>query len=170
MRAFVIMMMLSAVSLNAQFRNQTGQSKDIRGGITSPVPGSLLGFLDRDRFNMSQSYGMSYYSGGGQSGSVGMYTNSMNFRLADPLLLRFNVGIMHQPFGGPKGAKNQGAQVMEGVELIYRPNKNFQFQAGFSNAPTYNSYNNPFLSGGMFNSFSSPTGGRFEDYGFPEKR
>ncbi len=163
MKAFLILFTLFTFSVNAQLKTNTGQPIDIRGGITSPVPGSLLSFLDRDHFRMTQSYGMSYYSGGGQSGTLGMYTNSMNFRLSDPLLLRLNIGVMHQPFGAPKGSKNQNAQVMQGMELIYRPNKYFQFQAGFSNTPFVNSS----AGAGVFNQFVPNYSTRgFEDYGF----
>lgn len=147
------MIFLICVSAHAQFRTQTVNRVDVKSGITTPVPGTLADFLNPDRFYMNQSYGLTYYTGGGQSGSVGMYTNSLNFKLSNPLFLRVDMGVMHQPFGGPKGVE-QKAQFMHGAELIYKPNKNFQMQVGYSTTPYYNSgfgmYQNPFGNNGMY--------------------
>ncbi len=141
-------------SVQAQFRTQNVNRVDVRSGITTPVPGTLAEYLSPERFYMNQSYGLSYYTGGGQSGSVGMYTNSLNFKLSNPLFLRVDLGMMHQPFGGPKGVDGQKPQFMHGAELIYKPNKNFQMQIGYSSTPYYNNgigmYQNPFGNYGMY--------------------
>lgn len=148
------MILLVCFSAQAQFRTQTGQRVDVKSGITTSVPGTLADFLNPERFYMNQSYGVTFYSGGGQSGSLGAYTNSLNFKLSNPLFLRVNLGIMHQPFGGPKGVEGQNAQFLHGAELIYKPNKKFQMQVGYSTMPVYNNgygiYQSPFGNYGMY--------------------
>lgn len=149
-----------AVSAQAQLRSQTELKQiDVKESITSPGGGSLFNFLSADRFSMNQSYALSFYSGGGQSGSLGMFTNTFNFKLSNPLMLRVDMGIMHQPFGGPKtGLQNQNAHFMHGAELIYRPSDHFMMQVGYRNNPYYSNagfYENPFARG---------TNGSFNDY------
>lgn len=150
----LITILLVSSSVHAQFRTQTVNRVDVKSGITTHAPGSLADFLSPERFYMNQSYGLTYYTGAGQSGSIGMYTNSLNFRLSNPLFLRVDLGVMHQPFGGPKGMNDQNAQFLHGAELIYKPNKNFQMQVGYSTTPYntngYGFYQNPFGYNGMY--------------------
>lgn len=156
-----LIVLLSIGSVQAQLKSQAEkQPVDVRGGITTPVTSSLFGLFSPGRFYMSQSYGLTYYSGGGQSGTVGMYTNQMNFKLSDPLFLRVNMGIMHQPFGGPKGVENKNAQFLHGAELIYKPNSKFQMNIGYSTSPYYSGF-------GMYESpFGSPNRPGYTDYQF----
>lgn len=157
MKTWILMaslLMSFSATVHAQFKSQTANLVNVRSGITTPVPGTLAEFLNPDRFYMNQSYGLTYYTGGGQNGSVGMYTNSLNFKLYNPLFLRVDLGMMHQPFGGPKGVDGQKPQFMHGAELIYKPNKNFQLQVGYSASPYYNNgygvYQSPFGNTGMY--------------------
>ncbi|MBL7961738.1 hypothetical protein JNL27_16010 [bacterium] len=151
---FFVMILSVSLSAQAQFRTQTVNRVDVKSGITTPMPGTLAEFLSPERFYMNQSYGLTYYTGGSQSGSIGMYTNSLNFRLSNPLFLRVDLGVMHQPFGGPKGVNEQNAQFLHGAELIYKPNKSFQMQVGYSTTPYYNNgygfYQSPFGNSGMY--------------------
>jgi len=141
-------LLMTSYSVMAQLKSQAErQPLNVKTGITSFMPGSLFSFLSSDRFSMSHSYSMMYYTGGGYNGSLGVLTNTMNFRLADPLLLKVNMGVQHQPFGGPKALNT--TQFLHGAELIYKPNNNLIFNIGYSNNPYYSgvgSYENPFVS------------------------
>ncbi len=152
-------MMLAAQTVHAQFKSQAErQPVNVRSGITSLMPQSLFSFLGSDRFYMTHSYSMMYYTGGGYSGSLGMLTNTMNFRLADPLLLRVNMGVQHQPFGGPKEMNT--TQFLHGAELIYRPTNNLMFNVGYSNNPYYSGF------GAYESPFNNPWAPRYGDYQF----
>ncbi|HNB58645.1 MAG TPA: hypothetical protein PKV06_16835 [bacterium] len=160
---FLLIFGLCSVSLSAQLKTQTGREPiDVHGGITSAVPGSLLSFIGSDRVTMTQSYAMTYYSGGGASGTLGMYSNSLNIRLSDPLVLRLNTGLMHQSFGQNKNSLMQkNHEILHGAELVYRPSRHFQMQVGYSNNPYYTG-NSLFNPGPQ----RSGSGGLFDDYGF----
>ncbi len=156
----VLMLLLVQGWAMGQLKSQAEKPPvNVLGGILSPSNGGLFGLFSPDRFYMSHSYGLTYYTGGGQSGSMGIYTNTMNFKLSDPLFLRVNMGLQHQPFGGPKIYENQGAQFLHGAELIYQPNRNLQMTVGYSNNPFYSGYGfypNPFYrSPGLYDGFGS---------------
>jgi hypothetical protein len=158
----ITFLLTTALTAQAQLKSQVDEKQiNVRESLTTPS--SLFGLLSPNRFSMNQSYSLSFYSGGGQSGSLGMFNNAFNFRLSDPLMLRVDMGVMHQPFGGPKGSglQNQNAHFMGGAELIYRPSERFMMQVGVSNNPytngsfgNYGFYENPFGRGttGSFNS------------------
>lgn len=158
---FALLLCLTTLSLRGQFKSQTEQRPlDVRGGITS-ASSTFFSLFSPDRFSMSHSYSLMYYTGGGTNGSLGMFNNTMNFKLADPLFLKVDLGVMHQPFGGPKNAPNQNARFMHGAELIYKPNNKFQMNVGYSVSPFY--YN----GFGMYdNPFQKPAGSGFQDFQF----
>ncbi len=157
---FIIFFFAGTDTAFSQFKSQTETKPvDIRNGITS-ASGSFLSLFSPDRFSMSHSYSLMYFTGGGASGSLGMLNNTMNFRLADPLFLKVDIGVMHQPFGGPKNAPNQNARFTHGAELIYKPNNKFQMNVGYSVSPFYNGF-------GMYdNPFQKPAGSGFQDFQF----
>lgn len=162
---FSLIMLLTGEAVG-QFKSQIPtQPTDIRSGITT-ASGSFFGLFSPDRFSMNHSYSFMVYSGGGYSGSIGLLNNTMNFKLADPLFLKVNLGLMHQPFGGPKDAPYQNAHFMHGAELIYKPNNKFQMNIGYSVSP----WMPAIQGGGWYNSpFQQSGGGAFEDYRFGGK-
>ncbi len=100
--------------------------------------------LDLSRLNMAHSYSISFFSGGGQSGSAALYNNTMTYRLADPLTLTLNLGVLHNP-GSLWGDKTLGnkAVFMPSGYLDWRPSKNLSLSVGFETVPAYyNGYHN----------------------------
>lgn len=100
-------------------------------------------FLDLSRLNMSHAYSISFFSGNGQSGSMAMYNNTMTYKLADPLTLTLNLGILHNPgsLWGEKSFTNNAVFLPSGW-LDWRPSKNFSLSVGFETVPAYNGYYN----------------------------
>ncbi len=98
-------------------------------------------FLDLSRFNMRQSFSMSVASGGGQSFSVGMYTNEMDFMLKDNLRLRTQFSLV-QPHGSTSLFNNQAPleQIFYGASLEYQPRDNLFLSFSLNNYPTYRLY------------------------------
>jgi len=111
-------------------------------------PGTLLdnpikktfSLLDPQRMQISHSYSFSYLSGGGQSGSVGMYFGAIQYQISKPLTLRVGLAYTHNPmtaFGA-----NTGSIVNEGIypsfSLDYRPSPNLYLEIGFQRVPGYN--------------------------------
>ena len=58
-----------------------------------------LSMLNLNRFSMNQSFGMSMMNSGGQSMTVGAYTNQMNYMLKDNLRLSTQFSLF-SPMGG----------------------------------------------------------------------
>ena len=97
-----------------------------------------LPFIDLSKFTMNQSYGISFYSGGGSSGSHALYSNTISYQLAKPLTLTFNIGILHDP-GALWNDKplGQSAKFFPSGYLDWRPSDNFQLSIGFEQRPVY---------------------------------
>ncbi|MFQ6612808.1 MAG: hypothetical protein ACE5D2_06865 [Fidelibacterota bacterium] len=98
-------------------------------------------FLDPSRFNMHQSFSISMSNAGGQSLSVGMYTNQMNFMLKNNLRLQTQFSLV-QPNGNSPlfNNRNLGEQVFYGASLEYQPRENLYFSFSLNNYPTYGLY------------------------------
>lgn len=110
-----------------------------------------LSFLDPSRLNLSHSYGISFFSGGGQSGSVGMYSGSLTYQLARPLTLTLGLGIAHSPgaLWGDKSADNQARYFPSG-RLDWRPTENFRMTIGYERVPVYQYGNGSYYRNGRY--------------------
>jgi hypothetical protein len=103
----------------------------------------LKGFslLDPSRLKMSQSYTFSFFSSGKQSGTFGLYTNTLEYRISQPLLVRVGLAYLHQPLS----MFNRGNQSLNGVllpnfQLFYQPSKSFQLRIDVSSMPGWYEY------------------------------
>jgi len=110
------------------------------GDLVNAPSGMGWGLLDPSRFRMRQSYSVSYMSGSGGSGSVGLYMNNIEYQLFKPLTLRVGVGYLHQPFGS-RGANSGGVSLDDGffipsAGLEYRPSDNFLLMVDFRQYPS----------------------------------
>ena len=91
-------------------------------GVT-PVP-TPFSLLDLSRIKWSHSYSVSFFSGGGQSGQLGVASTSAYYEFNDKLSLQVNLGILHNP-GAIWGDKNNNdATLLPGFRLDYRPADN----------------------------------------------
>ena len=98
-----------------------------------------LSMLDLNRFSMNHSFGMSMMSSGGQSMSVGAYTNQMDYMLRDNLRLSTQFSLS-SPMGGVNPyAKNGfgGSQLYYGASLDYQPLENLSVKFSMDNYPRY---------------------------------
>ena len=97
----------------------------------------LLGWFDASRFQMRQSYGLTYSTMGGKGISVGEYVNSMMYQISDPLSVQFDVSLMHVPFSsyGDKLSQGLSGLRLSRAQLDYRPSENTWFQIQFRQIP-----------------------------------
>lgn len=101
-----------------QARLETPNAYNSLGVQPAATPFSLLDF---SRIKWSHSYSVSFFSGGNQSGSVGLASTSMLYEFSDRLSLQVNLGILHDP-GAIWGDKNNNnATLLPGFRLDYRP-------------------------------------------------
>ena len=93
--------------------------------------------FDPSRLTMRQSYSLGFYSGGGQSGSIGYYLNSIEYQFSNPLRIRVDLGYLHSPtslFSGRSSTLNSGAFV-PGLAIDWRPQKNILFRLDYRYVP-----------------------------------
>ena len=145
---FVFLLVVgTAVPVHAQMRSQVASH-------TQPGPAQLFDteapsftlnkLFDPQHFRMGHSYEMSVGSYGGQSSSMGMYTNSLMWQFGPQLDARVDIGVAHQFFGPQQlGADSQAAQVfLRNAEINYRPSENTQIHFSFRQSP-YGNYMHP---------------------------
>lgn len=141
MRTLVVVGFFSLVHpvLVAQFKssvdNQPGVSESI---LRSGSSESWFGLIDPSRLSMRHSFSLSYATfGGGRGMSLGMYTNSLYYRISDPLDVQFDVSLMYSPYssalGGPQ--RDFSGIYLTRAQLNYRPSANTLLQIGFQQVP-----------------------------------
>ena len=66
------------------------------------IPPKIRSLFNPEKFQMTQSYSMSFASGdlGGMSG---LYRNTINYKLSDSVKMRFQFGFFHNPMASGSG-------------------------------------------------------------------
>lgn len=96
-----------------------------------------------EHFKMGHSYEMSFSSFGGNTSSLGMYTNSLMWQFNDKLAARADISVAHSPFSGA-GFQNQDPRVfLRNAEVAYRPTENVRLHFQVRQSP-YGSYYGPY--------------------------
>jgi len=123
-------------------QTENTQTNLFKPSETFERPKGFLSYLiDPSKFSMSHSYSISYFSAGDQKFSQGLYLNTMNYRISDPLLMQVRVGYLHQPFGGPGLMKENGGKVfVQRAMLQYKPSDNMWFRIDYQVMPYSMSY------------------------------
>ncbi|MEW6051626.1 MAG: hypothetical protein AB1644_11285 [Candidatus Zixiibacteriota bacterium] len=85
---------------------------------------SPFSLLDMSRVRWSNSYSMSFFSGGGLSGSVGLLNSTMFYDFSPKLSLALNIGILHNT-GALWGQGSSDASILPGFRLDYHPSSKF---------------------------------------------
>jgi hypothetical protein len=108
-----------------------------------------LPFIDISRLDMTQSYSIGFYSGGGFSGTQALYSNTITYQLAKPLTLTLNLSILHDP-GALWSDKSLGntATFLPSGRLDWRPSDNFRMSIGIETRPAY--YNGDYYNSGRY--------------------
>lgn len=155
MRATLIICLVVFVTTGAvsQLRSQDRPEQTVAHSLVRPGGGlsSFFGLLNPENFIMRHNLSYSYMSYGGSGLSVASYTNSMFYRISDPLTVRFDVTLQGSPFGPTAGAdrSNLNRIFLSRAELNYQPWEDFLIQVQYRELP-YNSFRdlyNPFSYG-----------------------
>lgn len=131
--------------------------------------GSFIGnILDDKHFQMNHSYTLSYNSMLGNT--TGEYVNTMIYKFDAPVMIRADVGVMHQPFGASQrqlqygfGPNDFSGVYLKNAQVLWQPTKNMTFSAAYQQVPPGQWFNqmgfwgNGWGSG--FNRFGSGFGG-----------
>jgi len=151
-----LIVMAANTSVTAQFKSQTEQKPSVAESMIRPQGSGFLGFFNPENFTMHHSYSFSTMLMGGKTIVIGMYTNSMLYRISDPLSVRLDVSLMHSPFNsfGKSFQSDLNQLFINRAELNYRPFDNMFIQFQYRRVPisyygNYYSplYYNPFFQG-----------------------
>jgi hypothetical protein len=129
----------------AQFKNSGLDGPDIKDGIVdhSSSSGSIFGFLNSDNFQMKHSYDLSYSSFGGQGFALGVYTNSMFFKIIPDLNVQTDISVVNSPYStlGKNFQNNLNGIYLSRAAINYQPFKDFSISLQYRNLPgAYNPY------------------------------
>lgn len=141
-----LVFLLSATSpAHAQFRQSAQQETSVitqlydTGSAATNALGNLFG---AEHFRMGHSYQMSFSSFGGQTTSMGMYTNSMMWQFNSAWAARLDVGVAHPLMSSSFG--NQETRIfLRNAEVAYRPSENMEFRLHVQQSP-YGRYMRPY--------------------------
>lgn len=146
----------------SQLKNQLPQDVNVGSAMLAPRNNNLLfGFFNPANFRMSHSYNFSYMTFGGHSLALGVYTNSMFYKISDPLSLQVDVSLTHSPFNsfGRQFQNQFNGIYLSRAALNWRPSENTFINLEFRNLPTSLYLMNPYY--GYYNSWY-----RYDEAGF----
>jgi hypothetical protein len=133
---FIAVCMLGPMLAFGQYRNDAGTSIFRPSELFRRPSGILDGLIDPSRFRMTQSYSLSFFSAGSRSFNQGLYLNTMQYRLSDPLTATLQVGYLHQPLGGAGLTGSQAGQFfVRGASLEYKPSGKTQIYFDYQQVP-----------------------------------
>jgi hypothetical protein len=129
---------LCVMTSSAQFKSTIDPRPTVSESILRTGDGNFLsGLFDPSKFNMQHSFSLSYASFAGQGLSLGVYTNSMQYKFSDQLDVRTDISLMTSPFNtlGKDAQSSLSGLFLNRAELNYRPWKNTLFQISYRQLP-----------------------------------
>jgi len=141
----IALMLVMSSSSFAQFKDQLPDQSSVQNSMIRSDNNFLLGFFNPANFSMRQSVSMSYTTFGNRGLALGMYTNSMSYKISNPLTLSADVSLLNSPYSslGSKFSQGLNGIYLTRVDLNYRPSNNFQIDLQFNQNPL-NRYYNPY--------------------------
>ena len=144
----IVLMLSLATPAEAQFRETAQQNRSVRTQLYdsgSAAANALQSLFGAEHFRMNHSYEASFSSFGGQTASMGTYTNSMMWQFNSDWAARMDVSVSH-PFTQGSAFGNQEPRVyIRNAEVAYKPSENFQVRMQFQQSP-YGRYMSPYGS------------------------
>jgi len=126
--------------MRAQFKSDLQKEPAASESLVHPMTSmnSFLGLLNPENFMMRHNFSLSYLSSGGEGLSLASYTNSMFYKISDPLNVRFDLTVQ----GSPLGQSSPYQRTLNGLflsraELNYRPWENFFIKVEYNRLPAF---------------------------------
>lgn len=147
---FTFLLLISAIGFG-QYKSQVENQPSASQLLVRPTSsiGSILGLLNPENFRMQHNFSFSYLSGGGQGLSLASYTNSMFYKIAGPLDVRFDLTLQGSPFGGYGQTRTSDFNnlFLSRAELNYRPWENLLINVQYRQLPfSYHRFYSPHSS------------------------
>ncbi|MDH4158359.1 MAG: hypothetical protein OEW00_13900 [candidate division Zixibacteria bacterium] len=123
--AGLLLFLLSSVAPAQMADKAEMQSPATTSGLGLNPAKSPFSLLDLSRVRWSHSYSVSYFSGGGSSGSAGLFNSTLFYEFSPKLSLALNVGVLHNT-AAIWGDGNSSPTILPGFRLDYHPSRQFQ--------------------------------------------
>jgi hypothetical protein len=126
----IVIIFISASLSMAQLSDKadlTSVKQDYLGLKPASKPFSII---DLTKLSWSHSYSLGYFSGGGVSGSMGLYTGLLFYEISPSLSLGLKLGIAHNPSAVFDRSASSETAFLPGLSLDYRPSNNFRLSIG----------------------------------------
>jgi len=153
--------------LNAQFKDQLNVPVNYKSGILNGNSSSLFSFINPDNFNMRHTFDLSFQAFGGGSLAMGVYTNSMMYRISDNLNVEADLSVVNSPYNSFSDdfAKQVNGFYLSRAQINYKPTENMSIMIQYRKIPM--SYYSPYsYYGGYGFGYSPFYGGGFNDFDF----
>lgn len=146
---------LFAVSVSAGTVMEKGSSASLgnASGVSGTKVSSPFSLFDPSRLRMSHTYSVNFFSSGGQTQSIAMYLNQIDYQLAKPLRLQVGLAFIHQPqsWFGATASSTLNNKLLPSFRLLWEPSRNFnvsvsyeQWAPGMLNSNYSNYYRSPY--------------------------
>ena len=145
-KLILIVFLLCAATLLGQYKETGIQTTSVKDGITNNSPNYLFGFLNTNDFTMRHSFSMQYSSFGSQGLALGVYTNSMFYRLMDNMNVQLDISLVHSPYStlGEAFQKDISGLYISNAAINYRPWKDVSIHLQYRTTPYGYGYYSPF--------------------------
>ncbi len=152
----LIIFLLCAAATLGQYKETGIQTTSVKDGITNNSPNYLFGFLNTNDFTMRHSFSMQYSSFGSQGLALGVYTNSMFYRLMDNMDVQLDVSLVHSPYStfGEAFQKDISGLYISNAAINYRPWKDVSIHLQYRTMPYGYGYYSPFY--GIYSPIRNP--------------
>ncbi|MCX6834304.1 MAG: hypothetical protein NTW07_04090 [candidate division Zixibacteria bacterium] len=118
-----LVLLVTVGSLSAQ-QSDVASLKDSKAssitGLGISPASTPFSLLDLSRVRWSNSYSVAFFSGGGSSGSIGLWNTGLDYDISSKLHLALNLGVLHNP-GALWGRSEAQASFLPGFRLDFRP-------------------------------------------------
>jgi hypothetical protein len=127
MKKILFLILVFSLTVFAQYKDTGIQTSSPIEGIVTQPSNNLFGFLNSDDFIMRHSFSMNYSSFGGHGLALGMYTNSMFYRIMDNLDVQADISLLHSPYStfGEEFQKSIAGIYLSNASINYRPFQRF---------------------------------------------
>jgi len=125
----LVVMILPAMAFG-QFKSQPPTEKS-SVGFRESLDGDNRSLIDFSKIKMSQSYSMSFSTYGGRGASLGLYQNTLSYKISDPLEVKLKIGLVNQFYNSNFNDGTNAPQVLYGTEINYQPSEKFQLHFEF---------------------------------------
>ena len=151
-RLLIIVFLIGAANLaSAQFRPGSGIASDEKPTSTMDAMSGhgddfFSRLFDPARFNMHQTYTMSFSSGGGQSTSLGVFTNTFAYKAAEDLMISADLSAVYSPYSslGSAYQKSLNGVYLSSARLDWKMGDNSFLRIEYNGMPNGSSYYSPF--------------------------